>query len=246
MVNCINCGTELTDKFCSSCGQAKSLKRIDKHYVSHELLHVLHFERGIFYSMKELLYRPGHSIREFIDQDRNKHMKPVPFLIVTSLIFTLVAHLLHAEDIYNDKEKLLFGDSTIGDIQHWVQTHYGYGNIVMGVFIAMWLALIFRKQKYNFFEIIILLCFVMGQGMILLTVETFFISLLNVQWYKIILTVIAIAYPTWAIGQFFGGSKILRYVKSFLAYMLGYLSFYAAIILVGLTVDFIIGMLSGH
>lgn len=91
MTNCKNCDNQITDKYCPNCGQSATLKRIDKHYISHEIQHLLHFEKGVFYTAKELLIRPGNSIREFIGENRNKHMKPVAFLILTSLLisFTL-------------------------------------------------------------------------------------------------------------------------------------------------------------
>ena len=167
-------------------------------------------------------------------------MKPVTYLILTSLLFTLVAHLFNTGEIYNEKEKLLLGQSSIVDIQQWVQTHYGYANIMMGGFIAFCIKLLFRKYQYNLFEITVLLCFVMGQGMLLLTVETFFVGILNEQLHRIILSVIAIAYPTWAIGHFFDKKKIFSYAKAFFAYLLGYILFYVAIIFVGLTIDLVI------
>ena len=243
MTNCKNCNTEILEKFCSNCGQSATLKRIDKHYISHEIQHLLHFEKGVFYTAKELLTRPGNSIRDFINENRSKHMKPVAFLILTSLVYTLIAHLFHADKIYNEKEKLLFGKSSIGDIHHWVQTHYGYANIIMGFFIALCVKLFFRKYKYNLFEITILLCFVMGQAMLLITVEAFFVGLLSKQVFIGILTVVTLVYPTWAIGQFFDKTKMPSYIKAFFAYISGYLLFYVAIIIVGLTADLIIKML---
>lgn len=73
--------------------------------------------------------------------------------------------------------------------------------------------------------------------MFFLTIETLFIKVLNEQVYKNILLAISIAYPTWAIGQFFDKQKILSYVKAFLAYMLGYVIFYIALVFVGLFAD---------
>jgi hypothetical protein len=240
MTNCNNCNNQVSENFCSHCGQAAKLKRIDRHYISHEVFHLLHFEKGFFYTAKELITKPGISIREFIAENRNKHMKPVAYLVLTSLLYTLVAHLFHADKIYNEKEKLEFGKSSINDILHWVQAHLGYANIMMGVFIALCVKLLFRKYKYNLFEITILLCFVMGQGMLLLTAETFFVSVINEKVYKAVLGIIAFAYPTWAIGQFFDKTKISSYIKAFFAYLLGYLLFYIVIILVGLATDLII------
>lgn len=240
MTNCKNCSNQIIHNFCSECGQPAKLKRIDRHYISHEVLHLLHFEKGFFYTAKNLITKPGNSIREFINENRNKHMKPVAFLILTSLVYTLIAHFFHADEIYNSKEKLAFGKSSIGDIQHWVQTHYGYANILMGIFIALCVKLLFRKYKYTLFEITVLLCFVMGQSMLLLTLETFFVGLLNKQSYTIILSIIAFAYPTWAIGQFFNRTKLISYIKAFFAYLLGYFFFQIAIIIIGLTTDLII------
>lgn len=237
--NCKNCNAEVTQNYCPDCGQSATLKRIDKHYISHEVQHLLHFEKGVFYTAKELLIRPGSSIKEFITENRNKHMKPVPFLIFTSLLYIIIAHFFHADKIFNEKEKLLFGESSIGDIQHWIQTHYGYANIIMGIFIALCVKLLFRKYKYNLFEITILICFVMGQGMLFITLEAFFVGLLNKQAFIGILTIISFAYPTWAIGQFFDKSKASSYVKAFFAYTLGYLFFEFSVVIVGLTVDLI-------
>jgi hypothetical protein len=240
MANCKNCNTEITGKFCPDCGQPATLKRIDKHHISHEIQHLLHFEKGVFYTVKELLARPGSSIKEFIHDNRTRHMKPVAFLILTSLLYTLIAHLFHADRIYSEEDKLLMEKSSIGHIHHWVQTHYGYANIIMGIFIALCVKLFFRKYPYNLFEITILLCFVMGQGMLLVTIETLFVGLLSKQVFISIMTLISLVYPTWAIGQFFDKTKMSSYVKAFFAYILGALLFYIAIILVGVAVDLIL------
>ena len=89
MKNCENCNNQFSENYCPNCGQSAKLRRIDKHYISHEFLHLLHFEKGFLYTIKELLSRPEDSIKEFIDKNRNKHMKPVPFLILTSLLLAL-------------------------------------------------------------------------------------------------------------------------------------------------------------
>ncbi len=246
MSNCKNCNTPVTEKFCPVCGKAVQLKRIDKHYISHEILHLLHFEKGFFYSAKELIIRPGDTIREFIKDDRSKHMKPVAFLILTSLLFTLIAHFFHVDEIYNERDRLVFEKSSIGTIMHWVQTHYGYANIAMGAFIALGVTLFFRKYKYNFFEISVLLCFVMGQAMLLLTIETLFSKILSEQSYRIILGIISLAYPTWAIGQFFDKKKIINYVKAFFAYLAGYLLFNLSIVIIGLVTDVFLKIFGKH
>lgn len=238
--NCKNCRTKLTSNYCSNCGEPAKLKRINSHYISHEIQHLLHFEKGLFYSAKELLIRPGKSIREFINENRNKHMKPVAFLILTSIVYTVVAHFVHADKIVNEKEQLMFKDSVIGDMLHWVQAHLGYSNILEGIFIAFAVQLFFRKYRYNLFEIIVMLCFVSGQGMLLITFEALFLGIMGKGLFIIVLTIISFAYPTWAIGQFFDEKKMSSYLKAFTAYLIGYFMFYIAIIVVGLIIDVIL------
>ncbi len=79
-------------KCCPNFGQPSKLKRIDGHYISYEIQYLLHLEKGFFYTAKKLLTRPVKSIREFIDENMNKHMKPIAFLIPTPLLYTLIGH----------------------------------------------------------------------------------------------------------------------------------------------------------
>lgn len=156
-MNCKNCNNEVNLNYCPNCGQAVSLKRINAHYILHEIEHVLHFERGILYTIKELILNPGQNVRNYLTENRSRLVKPIIFIIVTSLIYSLCSSLFHFEDgyvNYSDNKA-----SAVSVIFNWVQGHYGYGNIIMGIFIAVWIKLFFRKYKFNIFEILILLCF---------------------------------------------------------------------------------------
>lgn len=237
MSNCNNCNNELTGKYCSNCGLAVEMKRIDGHYIMHEIEHVLHFEKGILLTIKELLLRPGQNVREFIAKDRSKLVKPILFIIITSLIYTLISHFFHIEKGYVNYDGTK--DSTTGLIFNWIQNHYGYANIMMGVFIAFWLKLFFRKYDYNFFEILILLCFVMGMGMLIFSVFALFEGLTKLEVMGIS-GAVGVIYCTWALGQFFDKNKGINYLKAFISYMLGMITFSISAIAIGLLVDFLI------
>ena len=117
-MNCKNCKKEINGNFCSNCGQSASLKRIDGHYIIHELEHVLHFERGILYTIKELFINPGQTIRNYLSENRSRLVKPVIFIIVASLIYTLIDHFFHIEEQYVTHEEL--EKSTVGIIFKWI------------------------------------------------------------------------------------------------------------------------------
>ena len=235
-MNCKNCTTEVNSNFCPNCGQPTSLKRIDGKYILHEVGHLLHFERGILFTIKELITNPGQNVRNYLAENRSRLVKPVIFIIVTSLIYTLCNRFFHFEDgyvKYLDNTK-----STTTEIFKWVQGNYGYANIIMGVFIALWTKLFFKKHEFNFFEILILLCFVMGIGMLIYSVFGITQGLIGINLMQIA-SIIGFVYTTWAIGHFFDKKKILSFVKAFFAYILGMLTFSLTAILLGVIIDVI-------
>ncbi|NND07971.1 MAG: DUF3667 domain-containing protein [Saprospiraceae bacterium] len=97
---CQKCGKEFSGDFCSECGNPKHLKRIDGSYILSEMVSVLNFDKGIFYTIKELLVRPGENVKKFICNDSNRLVKPIIFVIVCSLIYTIAQQLLKFEDGY--------------------------------------------------------------------------------------------------------------------------------------------------
>lgn len=237
-MNCKNCNAEINSKFCPDCGQPATLKRIDGKYIIHEIEHVLHFERGILYTIRELITNPGQNIRNYLSENRSRLVKPIIFIILTSLIYSLTISIFHIEDGYVKFEGAKAELSTHFKITKWIQSHYGYANLIMGVFIAFWTKLFFRKHKLNFFEILILLCFVMGIGMLIFSVFGIFQGLTHLNVMNIG-GMVGIGYCTWAIGNFYGKTQIGNYAKAFFAYMLGMITFLFLTIALGILIDII-------
>lgn len=231
---CKNCQEVISRDYCSNCGHPKELKKIDKKYILSEIGSVLNFDKGILYTIKELLIRPGITTRKFILEDRNRLVKPIIFIIISSLIYTILRQILNFEDDYLYVDDSYQSFSTT--IFRWIQDNYGYGNLIMGIFIAMWTKLLFKKYEYNFYEILILLCFVMGIGMLILAVFGTIEGLTNLK-----VTQVGgmgfVIYATWAIGQFFDKRKYQNYLKALVSYILGLITFTIVILLIGRLID---------
>ncbi|SFN57448.1 Protein of unknown function [Flavobacterium succinicans] len=233
-MNCKNCNTEINSKFCPDCGQPTDLKRIDGHYIIHEIEHVLHFERGILYTVRGLVTKPGQNIRNYLSENRSRLVKPIIFIIVTSLIYTLISHFFHIEEEYVNYKGL--EKSSIGTILKWIQGNYGYASILTGIFIAIWLKVFFRKYGYNFFELLIMLCFVQGISMLIFAVFAFAQGLLHFKLLKVA-GIIGVIYVIWAIGNFFEAKRIGNYFKALISFLLGTITFYIIIFAIGITID---------
>lgn len=226
----------MTGNFCSQCGRPVQIHRVDWHYIVHEIQHVLHFEKGILYTVKELLRKPGTSIHAFITADRSRLVKPVLFIIITSLIYTVINNLFHIDQEYIEYNDTKNSGANI--IFNWLQSHYGYANLIMGVFIAFWVKLFYRAYDYNFFEILILLCFVMGMGMLIFSVFAIFEGVTGLHTMTIA-GVVAVSYCSWAIGHFFDRKRVVSYLKALASYVLGMTTFSIAAVLLELLVYFI-------
>jgi hypothetical protein len=216
----------------------RTLDRIDGTFIWNEISSVLNFEKGILFTVRELLLRPGKNIQIFIFEDRNRLVKPIVFLIITSLIYTLAEQYFHFEDGYVNAGE--FEETATTTILGWIQNNYGYANILMAIFIAGWIKIFFRKYEYNFFEILILLCYVMGIGMLIYTVFGIIESMTNIQVLQIG-GMVALVYTSWAIGRFFDRSRKMNYVKGIISYLLGMITFFLAAIFLGIGIDFIQG-----
>jgi|SRR5690606_6916888 len=210
------------------------IKRIDRNYILEEIREAFSFQKGFMFTIKELAVNPGDSVKEFIKNDRKRLVKPVLFIVFTSLIYSILKSFLWLEfdNIVNSGNE----NSAIFKMLIWTQENYGYSNIIMAIFIGFWIRLFFRKYKYNIFEILVLLCFVMGFGMLIFSVFAVVEAIMN-QVIVQIAGIFVYIYTSWAIGQFYGKRKVINYIKAFFAYFLGMVTFGILLISIGLTID---------
>jgi hypothetical protein len=75
---------------------------------------------------------------------------------------------------------------------------------------------------------LILLCFVMGIGMLIFTLSLLLGQVSGVN-FDLVSSVISLAYFSWAIGSFYDSSKVGNFFKALIAYMLGAISFYLTV-----------------
>ena len=234
-MNCKNCTHKIHGNFCSHCGHAVKLKRIDSHFIVHEIEHVLHFEKGFLFTMRELLFRPGMAVKEYVSENRSRLVKPIIFIIVTSLIYTLIAHLFHIEknilNISTSETSTEMAISKLGAFTLRLCQHY-YGTL----YRLLAKAFLQKNHDVNFFEILILLCFVMGIGMLFFALSVFMSGLTGKN-LNTIFGIIIFIYLAWAIGQFFNHKKTFSYIKAGSAYILGFSTFSMSAWLLGVGYD---------
>lgn len=210
------------------------LKRINSTYIIHEIKHLLHLESGFLFTVKQLFIRPGKLVRTFISEDRSKATKPIIFLIFSATLFTIIFHYFHIKYEFFSLNQEIGGidefleKKTISD---WINNHIGYTSLIIGFFIALWITLFFKKDRYNIYEITVLLCYSIGQGLLITSLFALFAVAFKINSIASIGFFAGYLYIFWSIGQFFGEKKLINYAKSLMCCVLGAVSFRLILIL---------------
>jgi Protein of unknown function (DUF3667) len=86
--NCLNCGAEISDRYCSHCGQENLVpKETFGHLVGHFISDIIHYDSKFFITIRDLLFRPGFLTREYLNGKRIRYLNPIRMYIFISFIF---------------------------------------------------------------------------------------------------------------------------------------------------------------
>jgi hypothetical protein len=177
--HCANCGRAIdgTDQsFCPTCGQPTPAHRIDWHFLGHELEHsVLHMDRGIFYSLKNLMLRPGRFIRDYIEGRRARQVKPLLLLMIMAAAIVFLAKYFLEGDLIGSAMSVggtgaARSANAFAAVKNWMNANYAVATLLLLPFEAAAFRLAFHRVGHlNYPEWLVIATF--------LTVQTFVVML---------------------------------------------------------------------
>ena len=170
---CKNCEHTFQGNFCSNCGQKTNTVRLNWHFVVDELKYTfLHINKGLLYSCKQLLIRPGATVREFLEGKRVKHYKPILLVVVLAGLNGLLMHFIPLDDVLKqsiqsssnvDKSKFI---NFMSKFMDWLIKNYAFVELGLVPFFSLCSWLAFRKFGYNYIENVIINCFGSAQRLL--------------------------------------------------------------------------------
>ena len=152
---CLNCETKIIGKFCFNCGQKTDTHRINfKHFIFHDILHgVWHVEKGILFTLKEALIRPGKAALDYISGKRIRYYNVFYFILLLIGINLFIGHYRH-ELFETGKEIASIGQ---GDVNG--KLFYDFLSIYAKLLLfsivpcfALNSFVLFKKSKLNYSE----------------------------------------------------------------------------------------------
>lgn len=161
--HCLNCDNQLHDQFCSRCGQKADTHRITlRNFVFHDLLHgTFHIEKGILFTAKEALLRPGKAALDYIAGKRKRYYNVFYFILIVFGLILFSRHFFEVLAGETEPPKQYLNEASRKMDEIFSQK----SKIIVLLFVpltALTAWLVFRRKRLNLSEHFIL------AGMILL------------------------------------------------------------------------------
>lgn len=245
MQTCKNCGHRFEGKFCNNCGQTADTERIGIHFLRHEIPHsFFHINPGLLYTSKQMFIRPGHSIREYLEGKRIKHIQPLSFILILAGFYILLCHWFHLNlfELSNGQGSQIVLNHNSISFDEYMLKNFGWMTLATIPLYTLGTFVCFHKQGYNFVEYLILNTFKAGQRMIVQIIFLPFIFLikhsLSISTITTIIYLIDLGFNFWTNVEFFNTLKpidvILRSVLSHIILIILMFSVIALLIAVGI------------
>lgn len=91
LTKCLNCGTEFKGKFCPNCGQKADTDRFTVSFIFRNFIQgILSNDGGIWFTLKNLLTRPGQMMVDIINGKRKSYFSPFPMLFLTLSLYVVI------------------------------------------------------------------------------------------------------------------------------------------------------------
>jgi hypothetical protein len=205
---CLNCDTPLTDRFCAHCGQSAATHRLTMGHLLHEIPHsVWHVDKGIFYTLRELLLRPGPTLLGYLRGQRARHFAPLSLLLLVTGVASFLSLKLHIGEMAQTANP-----DAVAELRD-AQTHAGESvmrymswlYVAVAPFIALFARRLLRRAGLNLAETLVAVLYITAAGNLisLLLMPGYYWARSGTSyiWMAFVASVTFTAYQTWAYGQ---------------------------------------------
>ena len=147
--HCANCDHTYTGNYCPICGQAADVGRITWRSVWKNILNVWGMDsKSLFYSLWQLLWRPGYLISDYINGHRQQSYSPTNMLFIVALFYALFTNWIDPTpiELVNESETELV---LLFKAIDWLFNNPGWGIMTITMFFIPPTWVLFRFSPRN-------------------------------------------------------------------------------------------------
>ncbi len=232
----MECKNNFEGKFCSLCGQNSRVDKLTLTSFLEELSDsIFQVNRGLFFTIKSLFLRPGHSIRGFLSGHRKDYFKPIGFVLLLSTFYFLITKICGSDTLLADaisgfrqgaEDKSNFSHNSIilEFSTDWLIDNYAYTTLFLIPILSTASFISFLGKGQNYLEHIVINSYIAGQKTIFYSLFTIFDFVIKQVDLGVTLAfILSIAYRFWTFIQFYHTeNKIYTSFRLLLTYILFY------------------------
>lgn len=231
---CLNCGHAVPDRFCGRCGQdAHHTHRLTLKDMPHDVLHsIWHVDKGILYTLKTMVLRPGPTIRAYLAGKRVDHFRPLSLLFLLTGLYALFHSVLHI-NMLPPRDPTM--PEAVWQMQQistsFMMKYLSWCYVAMVPVWALFARWFLRRGGYNYAECLILVAFITAIlnffSLLYLPVMYSYSGTPHIGKASVAFMLPVFGYATWAYGSLLahtGLSLARRLWCGFMTYLLGYLA----------------------
>ena len=252
--SCQNCGAVVSGRFCAACGQKHPQERFTVRALLHSAYeHTFEFDRGFFFTLRELFLHPARVIREYVSGRRSIYANPVKYLAIWLGISTLLMTMfVDPEKLTLQAQRQIIQDpvsapvrkqsprmrqmqADISDIQRQLFQNPQFIYALLVPLLSVFTALLLRGSGFNYAEHLVFNTYLMAQNIVLYVPFYPLYRLLpnHMMVVSEITLLLSVLYFAGVAGVVFRHkSRLAVFVRAFFAYVFAY----AALMLVGVLV----------
>lgn len=240
-MECKNCGNKFEGKFCNRCGQNRRVNKLSLSSFIEEISDsVFQVNRGLFFTIKSLFTRPGHSIREFLNGQRKFYFKPIGFVLLLSTFYFFVTKIFGKSTFLVEAiSGFRRGAENGAEFEHnslilefpteWLIDNFAYTTLFLIPVFSLASLIAFSGKGQNYLEHIVINSYIAGQQAVFYSFFTIVDFLIQKDDFAISIGFfLALGYRFWTFLQFYKTEKKFSVV---LRLILTYVLFYIAILL---------------
>jgi len=162
MKHCLNCGKPVHDLYCAHCGQQTHPERINFSFLCRETFHFFtHLDKGFLFTSFQMITHPGSTVKNFIDGKRKNYQSPISYFLFWTTVFVLF--LLLIEKIFGMNRVIDYkGYFGPGSDTRLAISNLGLVLMFVIPFQALYLYLLVTKKRYNYFETMVGILYLLG------------------------------------------------------------------------------------
>lgn len=225
--SCKNCGTRSELYYCPACGQRTSVYKVTFKETFDDLADSLFTVNApLIITFKLLVINPGKLFIAYLEGQRRKFYKPVPFFLLTTLVYLLIRSLLGI-NIFENESIVVQDSPETGELLTKGREFMllNINNLLFFfVFTLAFVSKLFFYKRNTLAELLAVSFYLVGMYTIIVTLNLFLIKYLGTEFQPLAILLMLI-YFLYALLSFFRKPIFPIILKGIVLYFLAFISY---------------------